>query len=192
MNHMTSPEALRMNCDYALAVAKDEPWYSQYYDVLASEEKWGFRLLKRRNPLRREPFLEFDTVKMIRGEPEYFNCFDIGQTVLADSAPLQADVTFEVLNAPVPLKAWFVFQIDAEKPEENIFVRVPLDLVSYDWTRQGEITLNLVTGTVPREVKRMVLYLWNIDKAPVEIKVLRSGLNRLRGPGVNEISKAKL
>lgn len=192
LNHMTSPEALEMNCDYALAVRTDEPWYREYYDVLAAEDNWGFRLLKRKVPLIRETLREFDKVLTIHGEPEYVNCFDMGDTLLATADPLQADVRFRVLKAPIPFRAWLVFQIDAKNPEENIFVRVPLDLVSHDWTKQGEVTLSLVTGTVPRHVKRMVLYLWNIEKVPIEMTVIRSSLNRLQGPGVNVVSKARL
>ena len=192
LSHMTSPEALQMNCDYALAVKADEPWYREYYDELATEDKWGFRLLKRRLPLTRKVIREFGNPADISGEPEYYNFFEVADTVLGSVNPLLAEVSFRIVKAPRPFRAWIVFQIDAQQPEDNIFVRTPLDLVAGDWESQGETTLCLVTGSVPLKIKRMVLYLWNIDRAPVEMKVKGSRLLRLEGAGVNVISKAKL
>lgn len=191
LNHMTSPEALQMNTDYALAYKEDKPWYSPYYDEIASEDDWGFRLLKRRIPLERQLLYKTKDLPEFKGNAEYYNTFERLDTTFNSENPLLAEFNFDVHKAPEPFNAFLVLQIDA--PDGNSsFLRIPLNLVRYDWNGANNFTLDIVSGNIPLKIKRIVAYLWNIDKKEIEIKMNHFRLYQLNGPGVKGISKAKI
>jgi len=190
LNHMTSPEALQMNCDYALAYDVDKPYYEKYYSELAAENKWGFRLLKRRVPAVRKSLLE-SADKQIEGNGEYFNFFEVRDTSFANQNPLLLEVDLNPNQVPVPFNGWLVLQVDAGNEADNVFVRVPLNLIWYNWNGKNE-KLSVVTGNIPAKIKRLVAYLWNIDKTPINIKINSAVIYQLEGKGVTEISKAKI
>lgn len=193
LNHMTSPEALQMNCDYALAYKQDRPWYDRYYSELAVDNDWDFRLLKRRTPLTRQLLFEFTTVPEFSGNAEYYNAFEKLDTTFNSEDPLLAEFEFSVSKAPEPLNAWLVLQLDdGSEQGNNQFVRIPLNLVKYDWNETNHFTLSIVSGNIPLKVKRIVAYLWNIDKKEINIKVNTFKLFQIKGEGVREISKAKI
>ena len=189
LNHITAPEALQMNCDYALAYRQDEPFYKDYYKVIASEEVWGFRLLKRRSPIKREE-IATSGARVFEGDGEYFNFIEIKDTLFSSENPLQAEMSFTAADVPVPLNAWLVLQIDTDAGN-NQLVRIPLDLVAHD-LRSKPLTLSNITGNVPKRITRLVAYLWNIDKQPIRINIHSFKLYRLHGDGVTLISKAKI
>lgn len=192
LNHMTAPEALQMNCDYALAYRQDKPWYDRYYTEIASEDDWHFRLLKRRVPLVREPLYATKSIPDFIGSNEYYNAFEKLDTTFNSKNPLLAEFNFDVRKAPEPMNAWLVLQIDDKDDANNIFLRIPMNLVRYDWNGANNFTLSIVSPDIPLKIKRIVAYLWNIDKKEIHIKMNSFNLYRLNGNGVNVISKAKI
>ena len=192
LNHMTSPEALQMNCDYALAYKQDKPWYDKYYTEIASEDDWNFRLLKRRTPLERKVLYETKEIPTFEGNSEYYNAYERLDTTYNTSNPLLAEFNFDVKKAPEPFNGWLVLQIDAQEEADNIFLRIPMNLVRFDWNGANNFTLSLTTGNSPLKIKRIVAYLWNIDKKEIKIKLNSFKLYELKGDGVKEVSKAKI
>jgi len=193
LGYATSPEALQMNCDYALAYAQDKPWYDKYYTELAAENDWGFRLLKRKRPLLREPLITLNNEKVFSGNYEYYNAFEQLDTTFGSIHPLIAEFDFTVEKAPQPFNAWLVAEIsDASEKGDNVFVRIPLNLLHYDWNATGRTKLCLVTGNIPVKIKRIVCYLWNIEKQEINIRMHGFRLLRISGDGVTEVSNAKI
>lgn len=192
LNHMTSPEALQMNTDYALAYKQDKPWYDPYYTEIASEDDWGFRLLKRKVPLERKVLYATKTIPKFTGNSEYYNAYEKLDTTFNSENPLVAEFNFDVKLAPEPLNAFLVLQIDGAGEAENIFLRIPMNLVRYDWNGANNFKLSITSGTIPFKIKRIVAYLWNIDKKELNIKLNSFHLYQLNGAGVNVISKAKI
>jgi hypothetical protein len=190
LNHMTSPNELHMNCDYALADQREQPWYAPYYDEIGVDGDWGFRLLKRRHPLQRELLFETTSLADFTGEGEYYNACEIRDTTLGTENPLLAEFEFQVERAPAPFNAWLVLQIDGDDGDQ--LVRVPLNLVKYDWTSPEPFTLGLVSSNIPRKITRLVAYLWNIDKQEIHIRMNSFRLYRLNGEGAQAVSQAKL
>jgi hypothetical protein len=190
LNHMTAPEALQMNCDYAVAYAQDREYYDGYYSEILSDEHWGFRLIKRKSGIKRELLFEKKGNHISSGN-EYHNFFEILDTLFDSGGPLMAEIDFSCVEVPVPFNAWLVLQVDGDGSGDNIFIRTPLNLVHQDWNGQASIQ-GLVSGNIPLRVKRMVAYLWNIDKKKIEITINAVRLFRLHGEGVGEISKAKI
>lgn len=192
LNHMTAPEALQMNCDYALAYKMDKPWYDKYYTEIASENDWDFRLLKRRIPIQRQVLYSTKNIPEFTGNSEYYNAFEKLDTTFNSDEPVLAEFNFDVNLAPEPLNAWLVLQIDGQQEGENSFLRIPMNLVRYDWNGANNFTLSITSGNVPFKIKRIVAYLWNIDKKEIKIKMNSFHLYQLKGDGVKEISKAKI
>jgi hypothetical protein len=192
LNHMTAPEALQMNCDYALAYKQDKRWYDRYYTEIASEDDWNFRLLKRRTPIEREVLYATKNIPDFIGNNEYYNSYERLDTTFNTNNPLLAEFNFDVKKAPEPFNGWLVLQIDAEDAADNMFLRIPMNLVRYDWNGANNFTLSLTTGNVPLKIKRIVAYLWNIDKKEIHIKINSFKLYKLNGDGVKEISKAQI
>jgi hypothetical protein len=192
INHITAPEALQMNCDYAVAYKQDKPWYDPYYEEIASEDDWGFRLLKRRTPIDRKVLYKTKQIPDFTGNAEYYNAFEKTDTTFNADNPVLAEFNFDVKKAPEPMNAWLVLQIDGANPQENQFWRIPMNLVRYDWNGANNFTLSITSGNMPFKIKRIVAYLWNIDKKEIHIKMNSFHLYQLHGPGVKEISKAKI
>ncbi|MBL7933708.1 MAG: hypothetical protein JNL60_17525, partial [Bacteroidia bacterium] len=189
LNHMTAPEALQMNCDYALAYKQDKPYYDKYYEELASDNYWDFRLLKRRTMLERKLLLETERQINLKGEDEYYNVLEKLDTTFNSQNPVLAEFTFDVNNAPEPFNAWLVLQVDDATNENSSFlIRVPLNLIKYYWNSTRACTISLTSPNMPIGVKRIVAYLWNIDKKNIDVTVTSFRLYQLNGEGVKEIS----
>jgi hypothetical protein len=191
LNHMTAPEALQMNCDYALATKADQPWYHPYYYELAHDKYWDFTLLKRKTPLKRVQLAASSPGKFT-GTGEYYNAFEAKDTIFGEINPLQGSFVLEFDSVPVPFNAWLVLQVDGEGDSGNLLVRAPLNLIKEDWNGTRNFSVDLVTGNVPLRIKRIVAYLWNIDKKHLQFTIHSFRLYRLEGAGVTEISKARL
>ena len=193
INHMTAPEALQMNCDYALAYRQDKPWYNPYYEEIEKEEQWGFRLLKRKIPLERQLIFSQTHHAPLPGKFLYSNLYEHNDTTFTSTDPLQADIDFSVGSTTVPLNLYIVLQIESQKPEEgSTFIRVPLNLIRYDWNGIAHQRISLVSGNLPEKIKRIVIYLWNIDQAETAFTIHSFNLYQLHGKGVKEISKASI
>lgn len=193
LNHMTAPEALQMNTDYALAYRQDKPYYTAYYNEIASEEQWGFRLLKRKAPIVRRAIFENQNYAPIKGTFEYYNFFEVLDTALSPGKPLQADISFSCKQAPQPLNINAVMQIEsADENEGTQFIRVPLNLIQYNWNGVSNFSTSLVSGNLPKKLKRLVVYFWNIKQQPCEITIHSFKLFQLQGAGITTISKAAI
>lgn len=193
LSHMTAPEALQMNCDYALAYKQDKPFYDTYYTELAGDEDWDFRLLKRREPIERKLLFSENHFSPFTGNYEYYNCYEKLDTTFNSEDPLLAEFTFSVKNAPKPFNAWLVMQIAGAGPDDGEqFIRTPLNLVKYDWSGTQHFTTCLVSGNLPAKIKRIVAYLWNVEKQGIELQVESFKLYQLEGEGITKISQAKI
>jgi hypothetical protein len=191
LNHITSPEALQMNCDYALAYKADKPYYNRYYREIDTEPYWDFVLLERIKPIERLTIADSAGYPAIKSTPEYYNFFEITDTSFKTENPLQADIKLTYRNVPVPFNAWLVLQVDGTDGG-TMLVRTPLNLVKHNLNGTSKFTLSLVSGNLPAKIKRLVVYLWNIDKKEIELNVDSFRLYQLYGEGVTEISKAKI
>jgi hypothetical protein len=190
LNHMTSPEALQMNCDYAIASKLDKPWYDPYYSEMAHETDWNMVLLKRKSAIARRLLFRTDSAVSYTGTQEFFNACERFNISFSSQDPLLAEFSFGVENAPMPFHAWLVLELETDEGKQ--FVRTPLDLIRYDWKGVRYFTTSLVSGNVSGNLKRIVAYLWNIDKADIRVKLHSFRLFQLEGEGVREISGAKL
>lgn len=189
LNHITAPEALQMNCDYAIAYGADKPFYDAYYTELDREPKWDFRLLKRKVSIEKKLVYQTWQTQHFNGNYEYYNACDIKDTTFADENPLLAEFNFTVEEICVPFNAWLVLQMD-DGNGGNFYVRAPLNLIKKNWWETDNFTTCLVSANIPKKIKRMAAYLWNIDKKDIKIRINSFKLYQLFGEGVTKTSKA--
>lgn len=192
LNHITSPEALQMNADFAIAYKQDKPYYKNFYSELDAEDKWGFVLLKRKEPIERKLLYESKSSFQMLGDLEYYNTFEKLDTTFDYTGPLLAEFDLSFNKVPVPFNAWITLQIDDTEGKENSLVRVPLNLIQKDWNASQSRTLHVLSGNIPLNMKRIVCYLWNIDKQNIQINVNSFKLYQLKGKGIKIISQAKI
>jgi hypothetical protein len=192
LNHITSPEALQMNADYAIAYQQDKPYYENFYNEIDTEDTWGFVLLKRKQPIERTLFYKTKSSFQMQGDLEYYNTFEKMDTTFNYTEPLLAEFDLSFNNVPVPFNAWLTLQIDDAEGKENSLIRVPLNLIQKDWNAAQNKILHILSGNIPLKIKRIVCYLWNIDKQNIQIKVNSFKLYRLNGKGIQIISQAKI
>jgi hypothetical protein len=113
-------------------------------------------------------------------------------TTLGFGLPVLAEIGFSVNKAPHPFNAWLVLQVDtAGNSGPAVFVRTPLSLVKEEWNGVSRHTLGLLTGVMPAKVKRLVVYLWNIDRKEINITLHAVRLFRVNGEGVKTSLKIK-
>jgi hypothetical protein len=191
LNHITAPEALQMNCDYAIAYKRDKPWYDNYYSELAVEDYWDFTLLKRRRPIARKLLYELPSATGFEGSQEYFNAYERFDISFNSENPVLAEFDFGIDASPKPFRAWLVLQIDGDDGN-NIFVRTPLDLVKLNWNGAESFITCITSGNIPVKIKRIVAYLWNIEKTEVKFRLNGFRLYQLDGEGITEVSQANL
>lgn len=191
LNHITSPEALQMNTDYAIAYAMDKPFYQKYYIEIDSENVWNFRLLKRKTLLKKNLLFKSGEIRF-NGDYEFYNAYEKLDTTFNSINPIQAEFNFTVEEICVPFNAWLAIGIDDADGVNNKTVRIPLNLIKHNWWETNNFTTCIVTGNIPKRIKRVVCYLWNIDKKPIKIRVNEFRLYQLFGEGVTEISKAEI
>lgn len=190
LNYLTAPEALQMNCDYAIAYKQDKPYYEPYYTELAQENDWGFTLIKRKQAIQKKQLYAAPAPLHFTGKYEYYNVCEFFDTTYALINPLQADLELSFKKVPVRLNAWLVLQIESStEGEEGIFTRIPLNLVKFDWNGTQHYKMALVSGNVPKRIKRLVCYLWNINTEEIDIDVNAFTLSQLHGEGVTQQSK---
>lgn len=107
--------------------------------------------------------------------------------------PLQADVNFNIEKAAVPLNMQLVMQIDSQDPNEgSSFIRVPFNLIKYDWNGSNNFSTSVISGAIPQKIKRIVIYFYNVDEREIKLKVNNFKLYQIHGEGIQVISKAAI
>jgi hypothetical protein len=190
LSHMAPPEQMCMNCDYYVTWKKDKPYYDKYYHEISVAKHWDMVLLKRKVKAKRVLIYETKTPLDINGSEEYYKVFEKLDTVFTSEDPVMAEFDVNVINSPTPFNAWLVLQIDSEHGTEY-FRRTPFNWVKLDWNVTEHFKTLIVTDNVPLKKSRLVAFLWNIDKKPIQVRINSLKLYRLQGEGVSEVSQAK-
>lgn len=191
LSHMLPPEQMHMNCDYYVAWKKDEPYYKKYYNEMEVAKHWNMVLLKRKIPVQRELIFEDKNGLVIKGSDEFYAFYEKSDTVFTSPNPIMAKIDFSIENAPEPFHGWLVLQIDsAGGGPQRYFRRTPLNWVNLKWNHVQHFTTCLQTDNLPNYPCRLVIFLWNIDKKEIKMKINSLKLYHLNAEGITEASKA--
>lgn len=190
LSHMLPPEQMHMNCDFYITWKKDEPYYKNFYDELDYDNNWNMVLLKRKEKVKRELVIENKTTVILNGANEFNTLFERTDTVFQGNEPILAEINFDIDEVPEPFNAWLVMQIDSAGGPQKYFRRTPLNWVNLKWNGTKNFTTCIQTDNLPEGHNRLVLFLWNLDKKEIKMRINSFKLYHLNAKGITLASKA--
>jgi hypothetical protein len=182
LNPMDDSEEMQMNCDYYYAMKLEKPFYSKYYDEIGYDADWDHVLLKRKEPLEHDHFFNLYHFQL-KGNREFSELKRIQDTVFSSLNPVEMYAEVKFNSVPKPFKAFLILQVNNEKNETIHYKRIILNWLDSDLNGKTR-HLKLTSGTLPKKAT-IVVYLWNIEKQPVDVEVKNMQLYQLKGDGVN-------
>ncbi len=188
LNPADPTEVMQMNCDYYIATKPEEKYFKDYYDIIDSEPDWGFVVLKRKEKIKRNLVVERKDISLESNDAEFVGIYDRGDTVFANSNPIIAELNFDVLKISKPTNTWIVLAVNDSLDQQCYFKRYPLQWTADDLNGKKGLTYSLITGNLPPKSKKMVCFIWNIDKKPFNIKVNSFKLFQIEGKGVDYVA----
>lgn len=184
LNPADPTEVMQMNCDYYIATKPEEKYFKDYYDIIDTEPDWGFLILKRKEKIKRNLVIEKNNVSIETNDAEFLDVYNKSDTTFANLNPLIAEFNFDVLKLAKPTNTWIVFAIDDSLGQNIYFKRYPLQWTANDLNGKQNLSYSLITGNLPPKSKKMVCFIWNIDKQPLNIKVNSLKIFQIEGKGV--------
>lgn len=189
-NTMDISDQMHMNCDYAIALMGERPFYHSFYDELAYDVRWHRVLLKRRQPIKRLEIPDLSAPqKTYSGSDEFFEFLRFNDSVLTTRNCIEADLELSFLKVPNPFKAFLVLQVNDTEGNSSYYKKVPLNWLADDLSGSTK-RFKLTTGPLPEKFKEVIVYLWNIDKKQSEFKLNRLTIFDLNAPGINVVIPA--
>ena len=184
LNPADPTELMQMNCDYYIATKPEEKYFKDYYDVIDTEPDWGFLILKRKEKIKRNLVIERNNVSIETTDAEFLDVFNKSDTTFTNLNPLIAEVNFDVLKLSKPTNTWIVFAIDDSLGQNVYFKRYPLQWTADDLNGKQNLSYSLITGNLPKKSKKIVCFIWNIDKEALSLKVNSLKIFQIEGKGV--------
>ncbi len=184
LNPADPTEVMQMNCDYYIATKPEEKYFKDYYDIIDTEPDWGFLILKRKEKIKRNLVIEKNKISIETNDAEFLDVYNKSDTTFANLNPLIAEFNFDVLKLSKPTNTWIVFAIDDSLGQNVYFKRYPLQWTADDLNGKQNLSYSLITGNLPAKSKKMVCFIWNIDKQPLSVKVNSLKISQIEGKGV--------
>ena len=188
LNPVDPTEVMQMNCDYYIATKKEEKYFKPYYDIIDTEPDWGFVILKRKEKIIRNKVLELNEIVINNNSNEFIEIYGHTDTVFANTKPLIAEINFNIKKFPIPVNAWLVLQINDSLDQNVYFKRYPLQWTANDLNGKQNLSYSLITGNLPLKSKKIVCFIWNIDKQTLSLKVNSLKLFQMEGKGVDYVA----
>jgi hypothetical protein len=185
LNGMDDSEQMIMNCDYYIAMKREQPFYKYFYDEIAQDVKWDRALLKRKEKIQRSELYRMqDAPKNCKGNYEYFEFFRLKDSVLHTRNCIEVEMEIKFNNVPAPLRANIIVQVNDNKGETLYYKRVPLNWLADNLNGQTK-KVKLTTGALPNNTGDVVVYIWNYKLAELDFTVNEIKIFELKGKGVN-------
>ncbi len=185
LNSMDDSEQMIMNCDYYIAMKREQPYYKYFYDEIAFDDKWDRALLKRKEKIQRSEIYKMPgTPKNCKGNYEFFEFFRLKDAALKTRNCIEVELEIKFNTVPVPLQANIVVQVNDNKGEQVYYKRVPLNWLADNLNGQIK-KMKLTTGALPENNGDVVVYLWNFKQQEIEFTINEIKVLELKGKGVN-------
>ncbi|MEO6303797.1 MAG: hypothetical protein ABIP51_11565, partial [Bacteroidia bacterium] len=185
LNHMDDAEQMTMNCDYYYAMKREKPYYQFFYDEIGEDPAWDRVLLKRKEKIDKTELIALQAIpKNYNSKDEYFEFLRFGDSLTTFGNCLEAELSISFKKTPKPFNGFLVFSMEGEKKESVYFKRVPLNWIADDLSGETKY-FKLTTGIIPKKGFTSAVFIWNIDKQPVDFTLNYLKINELKGKGVN-------
>lgn len=190
LNPMRISPVMSMNCDYYFASKHEEPFYRGYYDEVVEDEVWNRVLLKRKEPIHRQPLVALsETPRYYSGTEAFYEFLRLKDTLYKAGTCVEAECALFFKKVPKPFRAFLVLSADNAEGETVYYERALLNWLEDDLNGKSR-TIRLTTGALPEDIKSVYVYLWNIEQKPLDFSVVKLNLYELQGKGVNYAAPA--
>ncbi|MFY8096354.1 MAG: ArnT family glycosyltransferase [Flavobacterium sp.] len=178
-------EVMQMNCDYYIATKKEEKYFKKYYEIIDEEPDWEFVLLKRKEKITRNTKLELNNVDFNDNGSEFIEIIAKHDTTVENTNPILAEFDLSIEKMSVPHNLQVVFQVNDSLDQTVYFKRYPLQWSGDNLNGRKSLKCSIILGNLPKKIKKMVCFFWNIDQKPFVIKVNSLKIHQLEGNGVD-------
>jgi len=185
LNGMDNSEQMIMNCDYYLALKREQPYYKYYYDEIAQDKVWDRALLKRKEKIQRTEIYKMpDVPKTFKGNGEFFEFFRLKDSVLKTRNCIEVELEIKFNQVAKPLWSNIVLQVNGKKGEQLYYRRTLLNWLADDLNGQTK-RIKLTTGPLSDNTDDVVVYMWNYKQQDMDFTINELKLLKLTGKGVN-------
>ncbi len=185
LNGMDDAEQMTMNCDYYFAMKREKPYYKDFYDEIAFDDKWDRALLKRKEKIQRSELYKMpDTPKIFKGNGEFFEFFRLKDSALKTRNCIEIELEIRFNKVSIPLRANIILQVNNNKEEKVYYKRVPLNWLADDLNGKTK-RVKLTTGALSENCSDVVVYLWNFKLSEIDFTINEIKVLELKGKGVN-------
>lgn len=170
LNTMDDGEEMNLYCDYGIAHSNEKERVKEKYKILA-ENEWGMILLERRNICKRILLNTLPSSDWREGNDEFFEYYRITDSLFKDKNPILTEFNFDIDHAATPFWGWLVFDLKDAEGKTVSYKRIPLNWISYSLNGMKNISFTFISGEIPDKPVTLVLYLWNMDKQFIKLKM---------------------
>lgn len=178
LNTMDDGEEMNLYCDYGIVHSNEKERVKDKYNILA-ENEWGMMLLERKKFCERKLAHSIPASDWREGKDEFFEYYRITDTVFTDKNPILTEFNFDIDHAATPFWGWIVFDLKDNEGKTVSYKRIPLNWISYSINGMKNISFTFLSGEIPKKPVTLVLYLWNMDKQFIKIKMNSIKMYRL-------------
>lgn len=167
IDYVSYPE---IQSDFQIVDIDENPDWMNYYDVIDTEPVLGRKLLKRKIRIK---YSLIDRQSLVAAEvnnSEYSRLATWNSDSLTgESYYITANLNIRSLTSP--FQAWFVMQLVDDEGGTISYKYIPFDWLQKDWSSKNqEFKHSLLTGTIPKNLSEIKIYIWNLDKVNYSIE----------------------
>lgn len=169
-----------LQSDFQIVDITDNPSWLSYYDMVDRDNVTGRYLLKRKQKITSLAVKEISEITT-HGDisKEYHSLFEADcDTLTGLLLYLTYDLT--IYSPVIPFVGWVVLEIQDSEHNNLTYESFALDWQRSAWDGSFHNFINgQLTGKIPDNAHRIIVYIWNIDKMPYRISDGKIILNKL-------------
>ena len=173
-----------MQSDYQVVDVDEYPGWLINYDVIATEDIMGRKLLKRKQQIEYELVIRNTINPISEMNKEFYSLANWDADTLKGYSYL-VGINMAIHSSEIPFHAWVVMQINDKNGKTLQYKNIPFDWLKTRWYKDGNRLKNsLLTGTLPPETGLIKVYIWNINKGIFTIEEGQIDLFRVKESGL--------
>ncbi len=157
--------------DWQIIHSVDYPKVSRDYEVVETDQDLKLLLLKRKFPLIQTKVIDHTPANSASNcTDEFYGFYEQIDSVFSEQIVI--DLRFKLTSPEEPFSAQVVISVDDSTGSNVIYDFIPVDWIKSKWAGE-EFSIHRCLGGIPKNPKRVVIYLWNIDKKQFTVRDAR-------------------
>lgn len=169
LNHFYEHDYPGRIADFQIVDTSESINFTKEYEVVDHDEITNYSLIKRKERTVKKKLFE-TTFNGSNGSTnqEYFDFFkneNVGNSLKEKAVLLKFD--FKLKSSAIPFNARLVIDLSDENGKNLFYDYFPLGWTKTEW--DGTFNYHMYIHTIPKETKKIVVYLWNINGKEFEV-----------------------